>query len=231
VNRTGSGAGPRSRLRAEAGSASAAVPVVPKATVGSGASSASTALASSPDDGRRKDDRPSTAAPKSEPRVAKPKPRPLEVLDPDTSDESDGEELPPEYTVLDLTVPRTALVINVSHVLKRLNGCCSLNQLTKSLKTFKEKTGVTLEAFLRANPMTFKLEGRIVYLVERGEKWQPPEDSQRGKGKGKDHSKGTSKGHKGASEGRRREREWTDTDDKWWYSGWWSDWQQGGRRL
>merc|ERR1712136_227083 len=165
---------------------------VPKATVGSGASSASTALASSPDDGRRKDDRPSTAAPKSEPRVAKPKPRPLEVLDPDTSDESDGEELPPEYTVLDLTAPRTALVINVSHVLKRLNECCSLNQLTKSLKTFKEKTGVTLEAFLRANPMTFELEGRIVYLVERGEKWQPPEDSQRGKGKGKDHSKGTS---------------------------------------
>ena len=29
-------------------------------------------------------------------------------------------------------------VINVSHVLKRLNGCCSLNQLMKALKTFKD---------------------------------------------------------------------------------------------
>ena len=32
---------------------------------------------------------------------------------------------------------RARKVINVSHVLKRLNGCCSLNQLTKVLKSFK----------------------------------------------------------------------------------------------
>merc|ERR1712060_275931 len=99
-----------------------------------------------------------------------------------------------EYAVLDMNVPRTALVINVSHVLKRLNGCCSLNQLTKSIKHFNQKTGVSLEAFLRANPMTFKLEGRIVYLVDRdGEKWKPaeephrdePEQPAKGKNKGK----------------------------------------------
>merc|ERR1712137_1302519 len=102
-------------------------------------------------------------------KASKPQKSPLEALDPDSSssEDSDESELPPEYAVLDLTVPRTALVINVSHVLKRLNGCCSLNQLTKNKKSFKEKTGVTLEAFLRANPMTFKLEGRIVYLVDR----------------------------------------------------------------
>ena len=89
--------------------------------------------------------------------------------------EEDGDEAPPEHAVLDLMVPRTALVINISYVLKRLNGCCSLNQLTKQIKSFKEKTGMSLEAFLRANPMTFRLEGRIVYLVDRdGEKWKPP---------------------------------------------------------
>ena len=54
--------------------------------------------------------RPSTAGPMPGLRVAKPKPGPLEVLDPDTSDEPDGSDLPPEYAVLDLTVPRTALV-------------------------------------------------------------------------------------------------------------------------
>ena len=54
--------------------------------------------------------RPSTAVPMPELRVAKPKPGPLEVLDPDTSDEPDGSDLPPEYAVLNLTVPRTALV-------------------------------------------------------------------------------------------------------------------------
>ena len=54
--------------------------------------------------------RPSTAVPIPELRVAKPKPGPLEVLDTDTSDEPDGSDLPPENTVLDLTVPRTALV-------------------------------------------------------------------------------------------------------------------------
>jgi len=103
-----------------------------------------------------------------------------EAVDPgssadDDDSDSDGDSPPPEYAVLDMLVPRTALVINVSHVLKRLNGCCSLNQLTKTIKSFKEKTGVSLEAFLRANPATFKLEGRIVYLVDRdGEKWKPP---------------------------------------------------------
>lgn len=120
-------------------------------------------------------------APTSLPRPPKPPraPRnPLDVLDPESSsDESDGASgaIPPEYAVLDLNVPRTALVINVSHVLKRLSGCCSLNQLAKTLKAFKENTGVTLEQFLRANPSTFKLEGRIVFLVDKnGEKWQPP---------------------------------------------------------
>lgn len=134
---------------------------------------------------------------KLKPPKVKPPKGSLEALDPDSSsDESDDEDqLPPEYAVLDLTVPRTALVINVSHVLKRLSGCCSLNQLNKALKSFKEKTGVTLECFLRANPMTFKLEGRVVYLVDRdGNKWQAPkketgyneaEQSAKGRGKGK----------------------------------------------
>jgi len=123
-----------------------------------------------------------------------------------SSEESMDEEPPPEHAVLDLMVPRTALVINISHVLKRLNGCCSLNQLTKQMRSFKEKTGMSLEAFLRANPMTFKLEGRIVYLVDRdGEKWVPPSkqdnpvghdstggSGDRGKGKGKEgKSRGT----------------------------------------
>lgn len=115
--------------------------------------------------------------PRKSPKVPR---RPLEALDPDSSsEESEDEAWPAEFAVLDLTVPRTALVINVSHVLKRLNGCCSLNQLTKSVKAFKEKFGVTLEAFLRANPTTFKIEGRIVYLVDSdGEKWKPPPGSQ-----------------------------------------------------
>jgi len=131
---------------------------------------------------------------------------PLEVLDPESSsseESTDGSTLPAEYAVLDMTVPRTALVINVSHVLKRLNGCCSLNQLTKAIKHFKEKSGVTLEAFLRANPMSFKLEGRIVFLLERGEKWIPPpqqaakgSDGKGGKGKG---GKGGDKGGKSSS--------------------------------
>lgn len=130
------------------------------------------------------------------PKVKHPKGS-LEALDPDSSSDESGsdDQLPPEYAVLDLTVPRTALVINVSHVLKRLSGCCSLNQLNKALKSFKEKTGVTLECFLRANPMTFKLEGRVVYLVDRdGNKWNAPkqeggyhetEQPAKGKGKGK----------------------------------------------
>lgn len=139
----------------------------------------------------------------------------------DVSEVASGDEAPPEHAVLDLMVPRTALVINISHVLKRLNGCCSLNQLTKQIRSFKEKTGMSLEAFLRANPMTFKLEGRIVYLVDRdGEKWTPPKqenpvggrevgNADRGKGKGKSEGKsrgdardardarGKSGGHKG----------------------------------
>mmetsp|Transcript_32744 Transcript_32744/g.59845 ORF Transcript_32744/g.59845 Transcript_32744/m.59845 type:complete len:547 (-) Transcript_32744:198-1838(-) len=139
-------------------------------------------------------------------KAIKPPRQPLEALDADSSSEAseDGSEVA-EHVLLDITVPRTALVINVSHVLKRLNGCCSLNQLTKSLKSFKEKTGVTLEQFLRANPMTFKLEGRIVYLVDRdGEKWKaPPESSNEngwnasykgsGGGKGKGSGKGKSR--------------------------------------
>lgn len=135
----------------------------------------------------------------------------MEALDPDSSssDESDGPALPPEYAVLDMNVPRTALVINISHVLKRLNGCCSLNQLTKSIKSFKDNTGVTLEAFLRANPMTFKLEGRIVHLLGRdGEKWKPPEEADaaaepwKGKGKGKSEAqKGGGAGPKGGGGG------------------------------
>lgn len=133
----------------------------------------------------------------------------LEAED-DVSEVASGDEAPPEHAVLDLMVPRTALVINISHVLKRLNGCCSLNQLTKQIRSFKEKTGMSLEAFLRANPMTFKLEGRIVYLVDRdGEKWTPPKqenpmgNTERGKGKGKSEGKsrgdarGKSGGHKG----------------------------------
>lgn len=137
--------------------------------------------------------------PTKPPKAAKAPKGPLEALDPDSSssDESDSSALPPEYAVLDMTVPRTALVINVSHVLKRLNGCCSLNQLTKNLKAFKDKTGVTLEAFLRANPMTFKLEGRIVhYLDKNGDKWKPPKEATQAaepavgsKGKGKSESR------------------------------------------
>lgn len=125
------------------------------------------------------------------------------------SEESfNGDDPPPEHAVLDLMVPRTALVVNISHVLKRLNGCCSLNQLTKQIRSFKEKTGVSLEAFLRANPTTFKLEGRIVYLVDRdGELWKPalkqekpaigegnPDRGGKAHGKGKNEAKTRSGG-------------------------------------
>lgn len=147
---------------------------------------------------------------------------PLEALDPDSSSGSSGEEgdedeededaeggsegdmMPAEYAVLDLTVPRTALVINVSHVLKRLNGCCSLNQLTKAIKMFKEKSGVSLEAFLRANPMSFKLEGRIVHLLDHGEKWTPPvqaEGHASAGGKGGKRERGGGKGGKSLAAG------------------------------
>ena len=54
--------------------------------------------------------RPSTAVPMPEIRVAKTKNGPLEVLDPNTSDELDGSDLPSEYAVLDLTVSRSAQV-------------------------------------------------------------------------------------------------------------------------
>ncbi|CAJ1359530.1 unnamed protein product [Effrenium voratum] len=146
-----------------------------------------------------------------------------EAEDTDESTDGEGDEPPPEHAVLDLMVPRTALVINISHVLKRLNGCCSLNQLTKAVKSFKEKTGMSLEAFLRANPVNFKLEGRIVYLVGRdGEKWKPPPKQEapgpeagpdRGKGaKGKEARRageaenGRRKGQKGAPKGDFEER-------------------------
>lgn len=129
------------------------------------------------------------AKPSKPPKAAREKKGPLDVLDPESSaseDDSDSPAIPPEYAVLDMNVPRTAMVINVSHVLKRLSGCCSLNQLTKALKSFKENTGVTLEQFLRANPDSFKLEGRIVFLVDRnGEKWRPPQDDTEYEGKGK----------------------------------------------
>ncbi|CAE7248502.1 unnamed protein product [Symbiodinium sp. KB8] len=120
-------------------------------------------------------------------------------------------EEPRTPEVLDVNVPRTALVINISYVLKRLNGCCSLNQLAKALKSFKEKTGMSLEVFLRSNPRTFKLEGRIVYLLDRdGEKWQPPKQEPAAGGNDAGHperSKGQAKGKeakgRGGGEGRR----------------------------
>lgn len=165
---------------------------------------------------------------------------PLDVLDPESSssDESDSPAVPPEYAVLDMNVPRTAMVINVSHVLKRLSGCCSLNQLTKALKHFKENTGVTLEQFLRANPDSFKLEGRIVFLVDRnGEKWKPPPEEviEEPKGKGRRKGKGEDRG--GGKDGARAKQqqqqpqqhhhypEWSSGGgrgnyDSWWDSGW-----------
>lgn len=145
------------------------------------------------------------------PRRSKLKPGSLEALDPESSsgDESTSSAEVPEFAVLDMTVPRTALVINVSHVLKRLNGSCSLTQLSKSMKSFKEKTGYTLEAFLRGNPMTFKLEGRIVYLVDRdGEKWKPPEGGLNGGYGGAGHSaKGRGKGEAKGDRGPKRRAE------------------------
>merc|ERR1740139_1796872 len=92
--------------------------------------------------------------PKKEPKPPKKKhPKgSLEALDPETSDSDDDDEEsddPADVVVLDMNLPRTAMVINVSHVLKRLDGTCSLNQLNKSLKNFKESTGVSLETFLR----------------------------------------------------------------------------------
>merc|ERR1719473_2263540 len=100
-----------------------------------------------------------------------------------------------------MNVPRTALVVNVSHVLRRLNGCCSLNQLTKCVKSFKDNTGVTLEAFLRANPMTFKLEGRIVHLLDRnGEKWKPPQEFEQKEPEPPARAPGKKKGRDGKGE-------------------------------
>merc|ERR1719171_544526 len=177
-------AGPRSRLRAE------------------GAASGIAASLSAPGEDKQevKHAEPDhvVKAPKA-PRQAR---KPLEALDPESSSEEESDEEinrnAAENAVLDLNVPRTALVINVAHVLKRLNGSCSLNQLTKAIKNFKEKTGVPLEAFLRANPTTFKLEGRIIFLIgPGGEKWvappapDPPADKGKGKkGKGKGKGKG-----------------------------------------
>lgn len=143
---------------------------------------------------------PKPAKPPKPPRSAK---GPLDVLDPESSssDESDSPAVPPEYAVLDMNVPRTAMVINVSHVLKRLSGCCSLNQLTKALKNFKENTGVTLEQFLRANPDSFKLEGRIVFMVDRnGEKWKPPKEEEAEETKGKGRRKGKDEFPKGRND-------------------------------
>ncbi|CAE7188607.1 unnamed protein product [Symbiodinium microadriaticum] len=129
----------------------------------------------------------------------------------DQNDLDEEDAVAEEVGVLDVNVPRTALVINISYVLKRLNGCCSLNQLAKALKSFKEKTGMSLEVFLRSNPRTFKLEGRIVYLLDRdGEKWQPPKQEPAAGGNDAGHperSKGQAKGKeakgRGGGEGRR----------------------------
>lgn len=187
-----SAAGPRSRLRGEAplqaDVPSGAAPV----SVGKPAVSKSESAKAPASRGElRERELGAKGQDGGESREAREAPAPLEVLDPESDDgESVGSEIidPAECAILDLTVPRTALVINVSHVLKRLSGCCSLNQLTKSIKDFKEKTGVSLEAFLRANPTTFKLEGRIVYLLDRdGSKWQAPPapkapETQRAKG-------------------------------------------------
>jgi len=64
---------------------------------------------------------------------------------------------------------------------------------------------MSLEAFLRANPMTFKLEGRIVYLVDRdGEKWQPPKKDTPAGGTDAGHperSKGQGKGKEAKGRG------------------------------
>lgn len=160
---SGSAAGPRSKLRADGAEQSKMAETTQHEAPASGGSEA-------------------LKPPKAK-EASKQVKDPLEVLDPESSDESGGSDMeegpPPEYAVLDMTVPRTALVLNVSHVLKRLNGCCSLNQLTKAMTNFKEKCGLSLEAFLRANPMSFLLDGRIVYLLDRdGEKWVPPPQQQ-----------------------------------------------------
>ncbi|CAE7941559.1 unnamed protein product [Symbiodinium necroappetens] len=107
----------------------------------------------------------------------------------DQNDLDEEDAAAEEVGALDVNVPRTALVINISYVLKRLNGCCSLNQLAKALKSFKapqtvaaafscalktaeEKTGMSLEA---KSQVFLRMQGRIVYLLDRdGEKWQPP---------------------------------------------------------
>eukprot|EP00933_Yihiella_yeosuensis_P003624 TRINITY_DN10671_c1_g1_i1.p1 TRINITY_DN10671_c1_g1~~TRINITY_DN10671_c1_g1_i1.p1 ORF type:complete len:599 (+),score=142.69 TRINITY_DN10671_c1_g1_i1:97-1797(+) len=235
-------AGPRSRLRAE-GASSSADPAVSTASV---SLSALRAAVRPPERGTRPsevfdrdadDSEDGSSEPSRLPRERRErKPRApvqssLEALDPESSSDSEesGSESedddvpePGEHVVLNLTVPRTALVINVSHVLKRLHGCCSLNQLTKSTKMFKEKTGVSLEAFLRAEPMSFKLEGRIVYLLDRdGERWKPPQGAKgdgeygkgNGRGKGEASGKGSSSGESG-QKGRGGKGSGTETGSK-----------------
>eukprot|EP00746_Dinoflagellata_sp_MGD_P072810 gnl/MRDRNA2_/MRDRNA2_29536_c0_seq1.p1 gnl/MRDRNA2_/MRDRNA2_29536_c0~~gnl/MRDRNA2_/MRDRNA2_29536_c0_seq1.p1 ORF type:complete len:1286 (+),score=294.82 gnl/MRDRNA2_/MRDRNA2_29536_c0_seq1:154-4011(+) len=177
------GKGPRSRLRAETGKGQQN-PMAPAKPV----SPQHHAEASSPNGDRRAEYTKEPPPPPPPPEDKKPisamvnrpppAPPPLEAEEESDSGDSNGPGLPAEYAAPEMAnVPRTALVMNVSHVLKRLKGCCSLIQLMKALKTFKEKNSITLEEFIRANPMTFRLEGRIVYLVDRnGDKWQPPED-------------------------------------------------------
>lgn len=199
-----SGAGPRSRLRADASAPAVSQGISrmlghgdKKAPEGSSAPAAGQAGEGAGGSEPALGSRP--------PRAPKAQKGPLEALDPDSETESDSGESEgrPEYAVLDMNVPRTALVINVSHVLKRLNGCCSLNQLTKAIKNFKENTGMTLEAFLRAHPNNFQLEGRIVFLVDRdGNRWMPPKGAKNdhelgGKGKGKGKVKGEPTSGKG----------------------------------
>ena len=105
---------------------------------------------------------------------------------------------------------------------------------------------MSLEAFLRANPMTFRLEGRIVYLVDRdGEKWKPPpkEESHGGHGagagkgaaeakakpraevrrkgqKGDGYVAGERKGRGKHARGNGEERQWSEWDDWEWQEEW-----------
>jgi len=62
-------------------------------------------------------------------------------------------------------VPSTALIINVSQVLRRLNGNCSLLQLKRLLPNLFQD-GTTMEQFIQQNPHTFEIRegGRVVFL-------------------------------------------------------------------
>lgn len=78
-------------------------------------------------------------------------------------------------------VPSTALVMNLTHVLKRLHGSCSIQQLLKALPSLKEK-GVSVESFLLSHSHVFELKGRIVYLKDAASEWEPTEEEDWSKG-------------------------------------------------